>query len=147
MVDVSHTCDVVAAQWKACSTEDALFSLDVFLRKRSYPTSTSLGLGLGEHGENGNNHDNVHDDDHEGGGGGGTTTGSRVGGIGGDVIEQLKLVQEALAEQVGGKDSDICKKAKKRADDVLSSLLQVNGGKKNEYKSKRQREGNCRGLL
>ena len=98
MADVSRACEVVAAEWKDCKEDEALFRLNAFIQKRATCVET-------QHQEE---QEVVKEEDK------GTKARRKQYDSGEIVLEQVKLVRDALAEQVGGEDSDACKRATER---------------------------------
>ena len=149
MVDVGNTCDLVSGKWKECPTEEALLTLGLFIQERQQIVSQQSGLDL--------DLDKKSNEDEQGQGGNGPGDGGSTGAgvaiqgsgrrsvIGGDVIEQLKLVQGALADQVGGKGSACYKRVEKKLQEKQQQWDHNNNNNTANGSKKSKAEGGAAG--
>ncbi|QDZ21029.1 hypothetical protein HOP50_05g35540 [Chloropicon primus] len=107
MADVSTTCDVVSSTWEPCCMEEALHTIADFIRRKKHEqeagaTSTTINTINTSAAEN-------DDDDKSKSKSKNKNKSESKGGCGS--VDQLRLVVSALADHLGGEDSEVCKRA------------------------------------
>ena len=115
MADVSSACDVVSSRFEACPPERALRTLCAFVSRREREDSSKAGQNALNQKVGGETLD------------GHGSGGSHVVGSAG----QLRLVRDSLVAQLGGMDSEVCRRAFKEAKETERKQTSLSAGRVN----------------